>query len=157
MVVLIFGDLANLTVDRQIKVFRWMQRQCCNSQAWDAKLKSANYVQMAHSPMKYNTRPIFPLIWYSKHCAWLTRIDVGPHRRGFSHTWDWVCIGRIGWSSRIATFWHWRIYYALFGSCSYNKQQALWCKANSNSACGQMILYTRFWRDNNKSLHCESK
>ncbi len=42
-------DLANLTVDRQIKVFRWMQRQCCSSHAWDAKLKPANYVQMAHS------------------------------------------------------------------------------------------------------------
>ncbi len=27
-----------------------MQRQCCSSHAWDAKLKSANYVQMAHSP-----------------------------------------------------------------------------------------------------------
>ncbi len=27
-----------------------MQRQCCSSHAWDAELKSANYVQMAHSP-----------------------------------------------------------------------------------------------------------
>ncbi len=43
-------NLVILTVDRQINVFRWMQRQCCSSHAWDAKLKSTNYVQMAHSP-----------------------------------------------------------------------------------------------------------
>ncbi len=41
-------NLAIWTVDRQIKVFRWMQRKCCSSHAWDTK-KSANYVQMAHS------------------------------------------------------------------------------------------------------------
>ncbi len=33
--------IAKLPVDK---------RQCCSSNAWDAKLKSANYVQMAHSP-----------------------------------------------------------------------------------------------------------
>ena len=27
-----------------------MQRQCCSSHAWDAKLKPANYIQMANSP-----------------------------------------------------------------------------------------------------------
>ena len=48
-------NLANWTVNRQIKNrqikdFRWTQRQCCSSHACDAKLKSANYVQMAHSP-----------------------------------------------------------------------------------------------------------
>ncbi len=47
----------------KLKAFRWMQRQCCSSHAWDAKLKSTNYVQMTHSPN-------FPVIRFMLLLSW---------------------------------------------------------------------------------------